>query len=365
MGYDSIMERPIYKDIGTPILELDTPSLFIDINSLLNNIENTNDYFLAKNKKLCPNLSEHGVPAMAKIQTLKNKTLSEIYVDTFSQGKHFSQNGFSNILIGSSPIGRKRLGYIAELTTSAEITVVVSIMETVLDVADVVRDGIRSISVLIPITLSSEIWGLRPGDECTTLAKYIETCEGLKFRGYFLDLDQLAARDKIDYADEINKVKELLCHLGSAGCEVVVKSKYIEQSLMETPYTFTSVTGLYPFHEVVTQGHSDTLTCGIVSTVMSVPEKGRAYVDCGQKAISIDNGLPAVVGISGSYIETMSAEHGYLISDPQLADIELGQKVVLLPSDIGGAFNVHDLLYVIEDKLLQCVWEISSRGYFS
>ena len=359
------MERPITKDIGTHLLELDTPSLFIDLSSLITNIKNTNDQFLAQNKKLCPNVSEHGVPAMARIQTSENKTLSEIYVDTFSQAKHFSQGGFSNILIGTGPIGRKRLDYIAGLATHSEITMVASTMRTISDVANVIEDGMRPLSILIPITLSSEIWGLSPGDECAALAKYIGNFKGLNFRGYFLDLEQFSETGKIDYDNEMNKTKDLLYHLGCTGCEVVVKSGDIKQSLMEIPYTFTIVTGLYPFCELETQSHSDTVTCGIVSTVMSVPEKGRAYLDCGQKAISIDKGLPKVRCIDGSYIETMSAEHGYLISDSKLADIELGQRVVLLPSDIGGAFNVHDLVYVIEGQLLQSVWEISSRGYFN
>jgi len=359
------MERPIYKDIGTDILQLDTPSLFVDLDALSNNLTNANDYFLGTNKKLCPSVSEHGVPAIANMQTSENLTSSEIYVDTFSQGKHFSQNGFTKILIGASPTVPKRLQYIPDLCTNSEITVLVREMGAISDIADVLGDGLSSLSVLIPITLSSDIWGLRVGDECARLAEQIGNYKWFNFRGYFLDLDQLGITDKIDYRDEINGLKEILSHLESIGREIVVKSRDIEQILMETPYRFTSVTGLYPFRQRVVKGDSDTVTCGIVSTVMSVPEKGRAYLDCGQKAISIDKGLPTVAGLGASYIEAMSAEHGYFVSDRDLPDIELGQRVVLLPSDIGGAFNVHDLVYMMENKMLRSVWEISSRGHFS
>ena len=86
----------------------------------------------------------------------------------------------------------------------------------------------------------------------------------------------------------------------------------IEESSGSTPLKI--VNGAYIF-EGYDSKNPEVHSCWVLSTVMSNPELGRWYLDCGQKAISIDRGLPVIAHDSPIEIETMSAEHGYVISN--------------------------------------------------
>ena len=51
----------------------------------------------------------------------------------------------------------------------------------------------------------------------------------------------------------------------------------------------------------------------ILATVMSSQDEGLVWLDAGQKATSIDTGLPSVEGVPGASVPRMSAEHGGMI----------------------------------------------------
>ena len=50
------MERPIFKPIGTPALELDTPALTVDVDKLDKNISTMAEFFETKSAKLRPHM---------------------------------------------------------------------------------------------------------------------------------------------------------------------------------------------------------------------------------------------------------------------------------------------------------------------
>ena len=53
------MERPIFKPIGTPTEELDTPSLIVDVDSLDHNIAAVASFFENNAAKLRPHVEAH------------------------------------------------------------------------------------------------------------------------------------------------------------------------------------------------------------------------------------------------------------------------------------------------------------------
>ena len=46
------MERPIFKPIGSPVEELDTPALVVDLDKLQSNIETAHSFFEGRASKL-------------------------------------------------------------------------------------------------------------------------------------------------------------------------------------------------------------------------------------------------------------------------------------------------------------------------
>ena len=62
------MERPIFKPIGTPTEQLDTPSLIVDVDALDHNIATVASFFENSAAKLRPHVEAHRTPAIAHKQ---------------------------------------------------------------------------------------------------------------------------------------------------------------------------------------------------------------------------------------------------------------------------------------------------------
>ena len=95
---------------------------------------------------------------------------------------------------------------------------------------------------------------------------------------------------------------------------------------------------------------------------MSHQDSGLVWLDAGQKATGIDTGMPEVVGVPGSSVPRMSAEHGGMVlEDGETWDIDLGTKVWLVPHNIANTANVYDLIHAVRDGRLEAVWEVAPR----
>jgi 3-hydroxy-D-aspartate aldolase len=103
----------------------------------------------------------------------------------------------------------------------------------------------------------------------------------------------------------------------------------------------------------------------VLSTVTSHPDPHTGTIDAGQKAIGADTGLPVVDGLSGASLTKLSAEHGSMSLDGELqGTLEIGNRVWLIPWDIGVCMNLYDYLFAVRDGVLEGVWEISARGRY-
>ena len=99
-----------------------------------------------------------------------------------------------------------------------------------------------------------------------------------------------------------------------------------------------------------------------VKVIVSTPEPGVAIMDAGQKAIGADTGMPRIDNPPGVEVKPMSAEHGSLVV--REGSVALGDKVWVVPWDVGHTANLHDYMQVVRDGRLEAVWEVSARGRF-
>ena len=103
----------------------------------------------------------------------------------------------------------------------------------------------------------------------------------------------------------------------------------------------------------------------ILATVMTHQEEGLVWLDAGQKATSIDTGLPVVDGVPGASIARMSAEHGGMVLEEGGSwEIDIGSKVWLVPHNIANTVNAYDYIHATRDGRLEAVWEVSARGRY-
>ena len=102
----------------------------------------------------------------------------------------------------------------------------------------------------------------------------------------------------------------------------------------------------------------------VSARITSVPERGRAIHDCGQKAVGRDHGEPRIVERDHLKASGGSAEHGIVLCPVDEPPFVIGDWLQLVPADIATAFALHDFAFGVRDGRLEVVWPVSARGAF-
>jgi D-serine deaminase-like pyridoxal phosphate-dependent protein len=99
----------------------------------------------------------------------------------------------------------------------------------------------------------------------------------------------------------------------------------------------------------------------VKTAILSHPIQGRAVVDAGLKASSVDSGMPAIWQRTDAKYLKASDEHGVLelTSDSTL---KLGDYVMLVPGHCDPTVNLYDELICVRGDRVEAVWPISARG---
>jgi 3-hydroxy-D-aspartate aldolase len=102
----------------------------------------------------------------------------------------------------------------------------------------------------------------------------------------------------------------------------------------------------------------------VLTTVTSRPQSDTAITDAGQKAVSVDRGLP-LVDVSEATVSSLSAEHCRLqLTGVAQEAVHLGDTLWLTPYDIGTCTNVYDYIHAARDGHLEAVWRVAARGQY-
>ena len=100
----------------------------------------------------------------------------------------------------------------------------------------------------------------------------------------------------------------------------------------------------------------------ILTTVMSSPVPARAIVDAGLKALSVDAGMPKVVGHDKASFVRAADEHGRIEIAAGGRPFAVGEKIRLIPGHCDPTVNLHDWFVCIRDSRVESLWPVSARG---
>jgi D-serine deaminase-like pyridoxal phosphate-dependent protein len=128
--------------------------------------------------------------------------------------------------------------------------------------------------------------------------------------------------------------------------------------------------GNYVYHDAsqVSIGTCAIEDCAmtIIATVVSVPDAGRAVLDCGSKTLSSDPLRPQGFGhgwILGkkSRLEKLSEEHGVVRVEPG-ETFRVGDRVRVLPNHACVVSNLHDRVNLARGDRVEGEWPVAARG---
>jgi D-serine deaminase-like pyridoxal phosphate-dependent protein len=79
------MERPTFQPVGTPVEDLDTPALVLDLEVMGQNIVTLHSFFRYSEAKVRPHVSCHQCPNIARLQLAAGGTSGGIAVTTVGE----------------------------------------------------------------------------------------------------------------------------------------------------------------------------------------------------------------------------------------------------------------------------------------
>ena len=368
------MERPVFKPVGTPVEELDTPALVVDVDALQGNIETLHSFFRDRDAKVRPHVEAHRSPAIAHKQLAAGGTVGGISVTTVGQAEVFAQRGFNDIFIANEVVTRRKIDRACAVAGECRITLACDNPDNVRDLSEAAGARGVNLGVVVDIHTRLERCGVEPGRPAVDLARAIDRMPNLAFKGLMsyegvIDTsgeDELATESRrciqqvLDTRESVEREGidvEMVSVGGTHNYEIAGEMSGVTEvpagsyALMDSGYRERR-----PQFETAAR---------VLGTVISRPEAGLAWLDVGQKAIGIDMGLPAVDDVDGVTVMSMSAEHGGLTLESDAGEaLDLGDKVWLTPRDIGGCVNLYDYINGVRNGRLEAVWDIEARGRY-
>jgi hypothetical protein len=89
--------------------------------------------------------------------------------------------------------------------------------------------------------------------------------------------------------------------------------------------------------------------------------QGRAVVDAGLKASSVDSGMPLVWQRTDATYLKASDEHGVLEMSTD-SPLKLGDAIILIPGHCDPTVNLYDEIICVRGDTVEAIWPIAARG---
>jgi|TARA_B110000211_G_scaffold234699_1_gene305701 3-hydroxy-D-aspartate aldolase len=363
--------------VGMDEIDIQTPCLIIDLDSLEKNIQTMGQYA----KKMRVRHRVHGKMHKSVDIALLQERLGDscgVCCQKVSEAEVFARGGIKDVLVSNQvrdPVKIDRLARMPKL--GARIICCVDDIENVAELSEAAQKHGTKIECLVEIDCGAGRCGVEAGQPVVDIALAIAAAPGLQFSG--LQAYQGAMqhmqnynerKDKIDIVIEmVGRTKEMLKSV-DLECEIVggggTGSYYFEgnsnvfNELQCGSYAFMDA-DYQTIHDESGEPISEFENAlFILTTVMSHSKSNRAICDAGLKVQSVDSGLPYIFGRDDVEYIKCSDEHG-VISDPRNV-LRVNEKLKLVPGHCDPTCNVHDYYVGVRNGKVEALWPISARG---
>jgi D-serine deaminase-like pyridoxal phosphate-dependent protein len=349
---------------GTEIPDLPTPALLMDLHTMEANLLRMANFFRAASPRLRPHFKAHQVFSLARRQIGAGAT--GLTCARLDQAEALVEQGIENILIANEIAGANKIEHFVDLSRRAPVIVAVDNPKAVSDMARLAGKWKPELNVLVDVDVRLGRCGVKPGEAALALTKLVLE-RGLRFRGLMGYEGQVAlppgpekerivsqALKQLTDTKAILERERIPVEITSCGgtsdfsiaakCAGITEIQAGSYLLMDKTYV--------PFAPEFEPALS------ILATVISKTPSERIVVDAGMRAMSGENGIPSVKGISGLRTKALHIEHSVIeITDPAVC-VEVGDKIEIWVHFLDQTLGLHDQLYGIKKGVVEEVLRI-------
>ena len=342
--------------------DIETPAAVVDVDRLERNLSRWQEH-----------CDTHGLANRPHVKTHRNVEIAQrqlelgavgITCQKLSEAEVMVDAGCDDILVPFNIVGPAKLRRLRALLERAEVTVSVDDAALLLGLAGAARGAPRELGVLVDCDTGLGRTGVATPEAAVELAVKVASRDGLRFDGFLTYPSPEGAERFLATAVAGADRRGLSAPVVSAGG---TPSMWQSDELRPTVTEYR--VGNYAFYDRMSiaagAASLDDIALTVHATVVSRPASDRAILDSGSKALTSDLGPDPGYGLvleaPGSTIEKLSEEHAHVV----LADedeLELGQRVRIVPNHACVVVNLYDELRIMRDDVLEASWRVAARG---
>ena len=368
------MERPIFQPPGTPVEELDTPALVVDLDLMEHNINAYHAYFAGTQTTVRPVVTSHLCPQVARRQ-LSAPNSKGIAATTVGEAEVFASAGFDDILLANQVVTASKIRRLCAVASQASVGVAVDSAANVEQLSGAATAAGVELGVLVEIEAGIGHCGVAADSDAVALARAVQDADALQFRGIIATVPGPSGDNPESHSRQTARnlqvaldAKDLMESAGMNVPEVSVGGAHCASAVGSLPGVTEVRAGRYPLMDVRLQEYLPDLSLAtmVLATVISHPVADLAVLDAGHKATGPDMGRPVLQGVAGGVAARFSAEHGIVELESGAEEaLTPGEKARLAPWELASCVNQYDYIRVVRNGRLEGYWPLSARGHFA
>jgi D-serine deaminase-like pyridoxal phosphate-dependent protein len=359
---------------GDPVSAIDTPALVLDLDAFERNLERMAAALRGTTVRLRAHAKAHKCPEIARRQVALGAV--GVCCQKVSEAAVFVAAGIEDVLVTNEVMGDAKLRRLATLARSARVGVLVDHARQVRALAAAAQAHAVTLDVYVEVDVGAKRCGVAPGEEAVQLAREIAASSPLRFAGlhcYHGTAQHMRAPDEraaaVAAAGEAARMTKRAIEAlgiavecvtgGGSGSFVHERDSGVFNEIQAGSYAFMDRD--YGDNRLGEGDIAFEHALFVRTTVMSRPTAGRAIVDAGLKASSVDSGMPSVWKRRDLRYLKASDEHGVL-ETVDAAALSLGDALMLVPGHCDPTFNLYDEVVCVRGERVEALWPIAARG---
>jgi len=361
--------------VVTPIEDLETPAVLIDLDVLEANIARQAKRAREAGVKLRPHAKTHKLPEIGRMQLAAGAT--GLSLAKTGEAEVFAEAGFTDIFLAYPIVGADKAKRLLALSDRVNLCVGADSVEGARTLSEVFASAGRKLRLLLKIDCGLHRVGVLP-DRALATALRIAELPGVELTGVFTHAGQAYHAETPDgvaavgshEGETVVAVAKELRKSGLPIREVSVGSTPTAPHAMKIAGVTECRPGNYVYNDAsqLSLGVCALEDCAmtVLATVVSVPAPDRAVLDAGSKTLSSDGLRPSagghgfVLGKKGR-IARLSEEHG--VVDVVAGDhFAVGERVAVLPNHACVVSNLHGRVYAVRKGRVEEAWPVAARG---
>jgi D-serine deaminase-like pyridoxal phosphate-dependent protein len=356
--------------IGSPMDEIPTPALVLDIAAVERNIDRMARRFRGSEVRLRPHAKTHKVPQIARLQVAAGA--AGITCATILEAETLVDAGGGDVLISNVYASDAKLRRIVVLARRAAVIVALDDLVIATRLGFLASELGLTVDVVVDVDVGQHRTGVDAGPGAAKLATQVAKVPGLRFRGlqgyeghaqHVLD-EVERKRVWSESSGRLLDVRRMLEATGLAVDIVTGGGTGTHRFVRDADGLTECQAGSYVFmdaHYGRVEGIDFEAALSVVGEVVSIGGDGRVVVDAGLKALSPDSGPPAVMDQPEATFRFAGDEHGVIEGLDRRT--RRGDRIVLTPGHCDPTVNLFDVYFVMRDGLVVECWPIVARGH--